>query len=397
MSKASSKTVRIGLLGAGNRLCGIIRKLHSCDREGKVRVVSAYDPQPVALESLPGNLGYSFERAPSEEALVHQSEVDWVFVGSWNCLHARHAIMALEAGKNVFCEKPMATNLEDCLAIRDAVAASGRVFALGLVLRYSAHYSRIHEIIKGGLLGKILSFEFNETLGFNHGGHIFGNWRRFRRNGGGHLLEKCCHDLDLANWMIGSVPVQVVGFGGRDFFVPENAHRPSEIGLSSGGLPAYGAWPEPDPGWVDPFTSDADIFDNQVAIMQYANGARATFHTNCNAAIPERRMYILGSHGALRADLVGGTIETSTIGWEAKIEHLDTRVRGGHGGGDEVMAASLLRTLTDGESPLASIAEGICSAVPAFGIDQSCSEGRVVNLDSYWEKAGIVPELVMNP
>ena len=101
--------------------------------------------------------------------------------------------MALEAGKNVFCEKPLATTLERiCIAIREAARRSGRTFAFGLVLHgIRRDYQRISvEVIRSGAIGRIVSFEFNETLGFNHGGYIFGNWRRERRNAGTNIPRK---------------------------------------------------------------------------------------------------------------------------------------------------------------------------------------------------------------
>ena len=64
----------------------------------------------------------------------------------------------------------------------------------------------------------MISMEFNETLGFNHGGFIMGDWRRLTENSGTHLLEKCCHDIDLVNWMLESIPVKVASFGGVNFF-----------------------------------------------------------------------------------------------------------------------------------------------------------------------------------
>jgi len=258
------------------------------------------------------------------------------------------------------------------------------------VLRYSPLYGKIHELVAAGRIGRIISFEFNETLGFNHGGYIFGNWRLKNANAGSHLLEKCCHDLDLANWITGSLPVRVASFGGRDFFVPENAHHMERIGPNAEGKPAYGVWALP--GWVNPFSDEIDIMDNQVAILQYANGVRATFHTNCNAGLPERRMYLCGTEGALRADLWTGIIELQRIGHDSKIERIDTGAAGGHGGGDEVMAEGLAGTLLEGRAPLASVEEGVRSCAVAFAIDRALAEGRVVDLASWWKSAGIVLE-----
>jgi len=390
----TGETVNIGLIGCGSRLRSVVQWLINEDLERRIRVQSAYDPDPISCSALREAFGQECRITASEEELVSDPRITWVFIGSWNCHHARHAILALDAGKHVFCEKPLATTLEDCFAIRKAARKSGRVFAFGLVLRYSPHYQRIIEVIRSGAIGKIISFEFNETLGFNHGGYIFGNWRRERQNAGTHILEKCCHDLDLANWIIGSLPVRVASFGGRNFYLPENARHAGRIGPNEKGRPAYGSWH--DPHRRDPFDGHGDIYDNQVAILEYANGVRASFHTNCNAGMPERRFYICGTEGTLRADLVTGSIEIQKIGWNAQIEkidlHLEDRGGDGHGGGDEVMARSMVETLLRGVAPLASVEDGIKSAIVAFGIDKAADEGSVVDLRTMWKQAGIDPD-----
>jgi len=388
-SVTSSKPLRIGLIGYGNRLRDVVRRMLAEDHEHRISVTAAYDPDPLSRETASKDFGPGCTIFPCEEDLVNDAGLDWVFIGSWNCHHARQAILALEAGKNVFCEKPLATSLEDCLAIRVAAAKSGRTFAFGLVLRYSPHCQRVKEIIRSGVLGRIVSFEFNETIGFNHGGYIFGNWRRERKNAGTHILEKCCHDLDLANWFIDSLPVKAAGFGGRNFFTPENAGQVGRIGPDARGIPAYSAWP--DPRRSSPFDGNGDIFDNQVVILEYANGVRGTFHANCNAGIPERRIYLCGTEGALRGDIQTGLIEVRKIGWDTELEQINTRADGGHGGGDEVMAKSMLATLLHGVPPLASVEEGIRSAIVAFGIDQATDRNLVISLKDMWCRAGITP------
>ena len=388
-SSTSRETVNIGLMGCGARLRLVVKGITDADRGHRIRIVSAYDPDPLSHAALRGMFGEGWcEARATEAALVNDPEIDWVFIGSWNCHHARQAIMALEAGKNVFCEKPLATTLEDCIAIREAARRSGRTFAFGLVLRYSPHYQRIMEVIRSGAIGRIVSFEFNETLGFNHGGYIFGNWRRERRNAGTNILEKCCHDIDLANWMTGSLPVRVASFGGRNFFTPENAHHMQRIGPNEKGEAAYCTWADPHRG--NPFDGKGDIFDNQVTILEYAGGIRGMFHVNCNAGMPERRFYVCGTEGTLRADLATDSIEVRKIGWDTDIEKTSTFVEAGHGGGDEGMARAMVETLLHGAAPLASYEEGLASAIVAFGIDRAADEGCVVDLDPMWRQAGFV-------
>ncbi len=386
---SSSKPVSIGLIGIGGRLRSVVRLLLESAPAGSLNIRAVYDPLDHSHTELRQQLGYDYERVDTEEALLAHPEIDWVMIGSWNSHHARHAIGALNAGKNVFCEKPLATSLEDALAIRAAADASGKTFVFGLVLRYSKHYQRMQEVIASGVLGRIISFEFNETLTFNHGGYIFGNWRRRREDAGTHLLEKCCHDLDLANWMIGALPLKVASFGGTDFFTPAHAPLRDRLGRGPDGEEPYRAWP--DPLAVDPFDGGANIFDNQVIILQYANGVRGTFHTNCNAAIAERRFYICGTEGTLRADLYASTLEYQQIGWETKVEKFDTASVDGHGGGDRIMAAALGKTMLEGGQPATSVLQGIQSAIVAFGVDRAADEGRIVDLAPLWCQVGVDP------
>lgn len=381
--KDMTNVVGIGIIGAGARVRAVVKRLVS-QAEGKLRVSAVYDPDQIAVDEAIAAFGDNIRVCTSEDALLQDQGCEWVFIGSPNCFHAQHAIKALQSGKNVFCEKPLATELEDCFAIRDAVRESGRIFAFGLVLRYSPHYQKIYDLVSSGVIGQIISFEFNETLHHIHGGYIFGNWRRSKEIAGSHLLEKCCHDLDLANWLIGSRPTRVASFGGRDFFTSENAGHIERIGLDSQGRNAYGIWT--DHRSINPFTPGADIVDHQVAILEYESGVKATFHTNCNTAMAERRFYLCGTEGTLKADSITGVIEVQRIGHETQVEMIKTTMSMDHSGGDEVMAQSLIRTIFDGVAPLATVDHGISAFLVAHAIDTSLEQGTVVSLGDLWQR-----------
>lgn len=378
----SSSPIKIGLIGAGARLRNVVNLVLQ-EAAGSVQVASVYDPDPISQEAARKEFGTDIVIAESEEALINSPDISWVFIGSFNCHHAEQSISALRAGKHVFCEKPLATEFQDCLRVRDAVRESGRIFSFGLVLRYSPMYQKVKELVEGGVIGKLISFEFNETLAYNHGGYIFGNWRRRRELAGTHLLEKCCHDLDLANWITGKTPLKAASFGGRNFYRPENESLAAKLGLDENGNAAYQGWP--DPHKVSPFSEGADIVDNQVAIIQYSDNVRATFHTNCNTGITERRFFLCGTEGTLRTDAYTGIIEYSRIGHTKKVETIDTRSGDGHGGGDIVMARGLVKTLTEGAAPLASVEDGVRACVVAFGIDASMEGGTITDFAPYWE------------
>lgn len=378
--------IGIGLVGTGGRLRYVARRLKETAGDA-IRIAGIYDPDPGSVNSAKEIFGSDVPVYESEEDLLARKDIDWVLIGSMNCQHADQAIKALKAGKHVFCEKPLATNLEDCLRVRDVVRETGQTFAFGLVLRYSPHYQKVRELMASGRIGELISFEFNETLSPDHGGYIFGNWRRHRHLAGTHLLEKCCHDLDLANWITGRLPLRAASFGGRNFFIPRNAHQTERIGPNKDGRPAFGAWP--DPHRVDPFSEGADIVDNQVIIFEYQDQIRASFHTNCNAAIRERRFYLCGTEGVIRADAVSGKIEICRSEQDSRIEEVVAAKLDGHAGGDAIMAQGLTATIVEGKPPLASVEEGLRACIAAFGADDAMDQGKVIDLHPYWEQAGI--------
>lgn len=380
---AGGGTSRIGVIGCGGRISHVIRNVRRF--APGVTLTAVCDPNPVSIARFQEEQGNpSLAVCDSAEALCRRDDVDWVFIGSWNCFHAEQAITALKHGKHVFCEKPVALTLDEALRMHEAWTASGRQFALGLVLRYSPLYRLARRMIDEGKLGQLLSFEFNETLAFNHGGYIHGNWRRFSANAGSHLLEKCCHDIDLALWLAGDVPVRVASFGGNTFFVPGNLGRQSEVGRGPKGETAFQAWRDAD--GVNPFTAEKDIVDHQVGILEFGSGIRATFHTHCMSGLPERRFYMVGSKGALRLDAYTGKVEYAEVGWNKPV-CVETPIAGdGHAGSDEPMARELAICMAEGTWPAAGLIEGMKSLVVVEAMDRSMREGRMVDLSESWAK-----------
>ncbi len=344
--------------------------------KGAIAVDAVCDVSPGSIETARQVLGSDFRAFESLEDLLRASDAPWVLIGSPNAFHVDAICASLAAGRNVFCEKPLATTVADCHRAEAAVRAHPeRMFFFGLVLRYSPFYRRVQEIVASGEIGKLVSFEFNETLGYYHGSYIHGNWRRHRRLAGTHVLEKCCHDLDLANWIVGSTPVRAASFGGLDVFRSENKDIGDSWGTLEDGRPAWRLWPDPD--GIHPFNDDKDIVDNQVAILEYANGVRASFHTNCISGIPERRFVICGTKGSLRADAVTSLIEVCASAPHATLRKEDLGCGGGHAGADPVMAEHLARSILHGDPPAAGIQEAVASSMAAVLIDQAADTGQV--------------------
>jgi len=374
--------IGIGLIGCGSMGVALAKRLLEVDSRLKIKGI--FDPDDRSIKNALSFFGGTAAIYQDYQELVNASDTDWVMIASWNCYHREQVIAAFEAGKHVFCQKPLATNLDDCIAMHRSWQRSGKMFNIGFTLRYSPHYRKIKQLLEDGIIGKIISLEFNETLDFNHGGYIMGDWRRLTKYAGSHLLEKCCHDIDLINWFVASKAKRVASFGGLNFFKPEYDYHIERIGKNSNGKSAYMTWG----GLIglNPFISDKDIVDNQVAIIEFENGIRATFHTNCNAGIPERRMVILGTEGAIRADVLTGKIEIRRIGFETKMEDQSTEAKGGHGDGDAYLVKELADSILNGTPPSVGMEDALLSSITCFAIDEAMDRGEVIQVDKYWKQ-----------
>lgn len=375
------KRFGVAVLGAGNRARYVVKNLLR-DSGGAVRVVSAFDPDRTLLDETLRKIWGSSDAlaASSAEEAIHAPGVDWVMVFSPNSCHRDHILAAFAAGKDVFAEKPLATTIDACKEISEAQRRSGRVFATGFVLRYAPIYRRAKELLDSGMFGRLLLIEGNENIAPDHGGYIMCNWRRLTKFAGPHILEKCCHDLDLINWFCGSLPSRVASFGGRDFFKPENNRLMEKYGEKT-----FKSWWDPH-AQATPFTDDTDLMDNQVSIAEFRNRIRVTFTATMSNAIPERRLSFACAEGTMKLNLYSNIIRYRRLGDEGVTE---LNFSGdGHGGGDSYIMKELYETMSRGVPPKCSGAEGLRSAVFALALDQAARNGEIVDLEPVWKAIG---------
>ena len=373
--------IRIAVAGAGNRARFVVRKLLE-EAGTAVEIGAVYDPDSAVAEEA----AVQWWKSPGavicaswEQAL--QSNIDWAMVFSPNHAHKEEILAAFAAGKDVFSEKPLAVTIEDCQAIYSEWKKSGLLFATGFVLRYARIYQKAYELLHSGILGRLVSVEANENILPQHGGYIMSNWRRLRKYAGPHILEKCCHDLDLIEWFTDSLPSQVCAFHGRSFFTPENRELEVKYGKK-----AFICWW--DPHRVEtPFNADSDLHDNLISIARFRNGVHVSFSYSMFSTIPERRMVFHGTLGTMRLDAYEKKLSWKSLG-EQEVSSLDFSDCDGHGGGDTFIMKELFKTMTTGVPPKCSGEEGLLSAVYALALDQSAMTGKIFDLEPVWSSLG---------
>lgn len=175
-----------------------------------------------------------------QEMLAKEKNIDAVIVASADWMHAEHSIACLKAGKNVYCEKEMANNLENCKAMVLAARESKKLLQIGHQRRSNPRYWHAMKLIeKDKVLGKIThcNGQWNrvriEEQGWPKGEEMaddllkkygydsmdrFRNWRWFKKFSGGAMADLGSHQMDVFSWFLKTNPKSVMASGGADYY-----------------------------------------------------------------------------------------------------------------------------------------------------------------------------------
>jgi len=138
----------------------------------------------------------------SYEALLADSDVDAIYNPLPNGLHCEWTVRALEAGKHVLCEKPLASNAAEAERMTDAAKRSGKVLGEAFHWRYHALAARLREIIDGGELGRVRHVEVTFCIPFLVPGDI-----RYRLDlAGGATMDVGAYSVSIARFLAGAEP-----------------------------------------------------------------------------------------------------------------------------------------------------------------------------------------------
>ncbi len=143
------------------------------------------------------------------EMLAACSEIEAVSVCTWNAAHAQCAIAALNAGKHVLCEKPMAMTVEEAEAMKAAAEKNNKLLMIGFVRRFGNDCAIMKDFIDNGYFGDIYYAKATYLRRKGCPGGWFGDKTR---SGGGPLIDLGVHIIDLCRYLMGNPkPVSVYG------------------------------------------------------------------------------------------------------------------------------------------------------------------------------------------
>jgi predicted dehydrogenase len=142
-------------------------------------------------------------------------DIDAVVVATPVDRHIAPTIAVLEAGKHIYCEKPMALTPDECSTIVKATLNAKGIYQAGFQLRHDPNRAAAMKFIQGGGMGRVLYCQ-----GYRHTGDLPRNtlWLFDRDRSGDNIVEQACHILDLFVWAIGQPPLRAMGSGGVSLY-----------------------------------------------------------------------------------------------------------------------------------------------------------------------------------
>jgi predicted dehydrogenase len=195
-------SVRFGIIGLG---MGAVH-LQACLENPRAEITAICDSGEARLREVAASRGIPFAAADYHE-IVSRDDVDAVVVASPDFLHAEHSVAAMEAGKHVLCEKPLALTLADCRAMIDAADRTGMTFMVGQVCRFAPGFVRAKELIDAGAIGELFLVESEYAHDYTNVPGV-GGWRRDPAHPREPVIGGGCHAVDLLRWLAGE-PVEV--------------------------------------------------------------------------------------------------------------------------------------------------------------------------------------------
>jgi myo-inositol 2-dehydrogenase/D-chiro-inositol 1-dehydrogenase len=194
--------IRVAFIGAGRMGLTHLRNLGGI---ADVRVVVVADPNIKAAER--GRQFSRAERATSDiGAAINDPTVDAVVIATPTHTHAQLIALAAQAGKAIWCEKPIALDLAETQRVVDVVKAAGVSVQLGFMRRFDPGYVAAKRRIDAGELGRIETFRALSR-------DTYPPPLEFLITSGGIFLDMAVHDLDLARFLVGEVD-EVQAWGG---------------------------------------------------------------------------------------------------------------------------------------------------------------------------------------
>lgn len=427
------KKIKAIVIGYGDR--GSIYADYALADKDRFEIVGVVDPNDFKLQLAKEKFNLQDNQLFSNinDCLKTNPECDLFINATMDQLHYEVMKAVLNKKYNMLTEKPIVGNEKQLLELKSLADKNHCLVFVCHVLRYTPFYSTIKQMILDGKIGKMISIQMDEHVGIAHygGSYVRGKWNNEEECMSSFLLAKSCHDIDIMCWLNNStLPEKVASFGGRYFFIRENAPKgstetcfdcPLEKACLYSAIKHYIecnwssnlTWPQikkksEDITLEDKINflkttsygkcifkvDDADITDRQCLIVDFKDGSIGNFNQIGGAPQAGRYIHIVGSLGEIVGNAESGVITYMPANRDSlECEKIKIDVNKqinkqfgtfGHMGGDFQIMKSVVDYLNGDKSSISitSLGDSINSHLVVFAADKSRKTNKIIKVKS---------------
>lgn len=374
------KQIRIGVVGLGWR-AGFTKYWHQPDG-GRSVVIAGADIDPARLEKFRERVNPAADVTLDYKELLEREDIDAIVITTPDNVHAGIAVEALNAGKHVYCEKPLAITVEDCDRILDAWRQSGKHFMIGFNMRYMNMYRTMKAIVDSGEIGEVKAVWVRHFVGLGSD-YYYHSWHGNSAYTTSLLLQKGSHDIDLIHWLTGRYTKKVTALGGVDYF---GGSKPNDLTCPACSekltCPEYRSGPLVQCA----FRQEVDVEDNSMVLMELEGGIKASY-LQCHFTPDYQRNYtIIGTEGRIENNEAEQKVYLKTRTSKTWRDLSDRvydikKAEGSHNGADPIICEDFLDMILLNKEPIAEPLAGRMSvAVGCAAAESMRAGGRVVHV-----------------
>lgn len=338
---------------------------------------------------------------------------DAVIIATNDKNHYYTTMRVLDYPVDVLLEKPISISEKEVRDIAKKSENMDRVFMICHVLRYAPFYRKIKELLDQGEIGRIMSINHNENIGYYHFAHSFvrGNWSKAEESSP-LILQKSCHDMDILLYYIGAKPKSISAYGHLTYFREENQpegasdrcldckYKDTCVFSSTEFYKTRGrAWrnvvsDDPTDEGLEKalregpygrcvYKSNNTVCDHQALAIDFENDVNVVFNLSAFSHEIYRNIKIMGTKGELTADDLTNEIKIKKFGEDSYKTYV-VRPDRGHGGGDSGLMNAFYKAMKgDKEEVLSGARESVTSHLMCFAAEESRLKNTKVDLDDY--------------
>ncbi len=271
LKNAPNETIRIGVIGTGDRGQGLMKILMSIKN---IDLVALCDTLDFRLNAA-AVIAPKAKKYKNYKSLLAHKDLDAVIISTPLNTHATIASAAIDAGLHIYCEKTMVKGDEETLKLYDKLKThNNKIFQTGHQYHSSRLYAHLVEMIQSGEIGVVSAVHAQWNRNGNWRRPVPDpkferqvNWRMYREYSYGLTAELSSHQIDFCNWFMDAHPEKVTGFGDISY-------------------------------WKD----GRETYDNTHLIYSYPNGVKASFTCLTANAKDDYQIKILGDKGSILID-----------------------------------------------------------------------------------------------